>query len=338
MKKLIEIKYGSHLYGTNTENSDLDIKGIYLPEARDIVLGRIKETIQIKRPKAHGERNTKDDIDVEYVSLCRFLRLLAEGQTMALDMLFASFSTHMPPFETVTPEFAGVWNVIMANKKRLINKNVNAFVGYARQQAAKYGIKGSRMDALKRTMEALAPLPDYDRLKEHIPEINKLIAESKELVSLEKDPLITGVDCKGPNGEKVPHLQVCNRKVPLHATVKHAKQIFGRILDEYGARSRMANLEGGIDWKALSHAVRVNSEAIELLRTGHITMPRPDAELLKQIKKGELPYEQVATLIEQGLADLMKAKEESTLRDAPDQEWIDNFLAQVYTGIIRGEI
>lgn len=59
MNKILEMKFGSHLYGTNTENSDMDFKGIYLPTAREIVLGTYKKTICSSRPKGLCERNTK---------------------------------------------------------------------------------------------------------------------------------------------------------------------------------------------------------------------------------------------------------------------------------------
>lgn len=36
-----EIKFGSHLYGTDTPTSDLDLKGIYLPTGRNPVGARI---------------------------------------------------------------------------------------------------------------------------------------------------------------------------------------------------------------------------------------------------------------------------------------------------------
>ena len=129
----------------------------------------------------------------------------------------------------------------------------------------------------------------------------------------------------------MPHLQVCGRKIPYGSTVKFAKQVFGRILEGYGQRAVKAHLAGGIDWKALSHAVRVNEEALELLNTGYITFPRPEAALLKNIKMGSVPYEQVAEKIEQGLAELTEAHTTSNLRDVPDREWADEFVYEVYS-------
>jgi hypothetical protein len=340
MNKILEIKFGSHLYGTDTPNSDLDYKGIYLPTAREIVLGKYKKTIATCRPKATCERNTKDDVDVEVFSLDRFLELLTEGQTVALDMLFAPELVY-PMDEERCFGWPGVeiWKNIKNNKDKLLTRNVNAFVGYARQQAAKYGIKGSRMDALKRTMEMLnflEPYGSHKKLVDHHADLLLLVEESQELVSLEKIPLVEIVMLKGPQGQMdAPHLRVNGRAIPFHATVKYAKEIVGKMLDGYGARANKAHLAGGVDWKALSHAVRVNGEAMELLSTGNITFPRPDAALLKDIKTGQIPYEQVAEMIEQGVADLHEAREKSTLRDTPDKEWVDNFVYEVYSQIVR---
>jgi hypothetical protein len=42
----------------------------------------------------------------------------------------------------------------------------------------------------------------------------------------------------------------------------------------------------GYDFKSLSHACRLITEAEELLLTGSITLPRPDAAFLLQVKHG----------------------------------------------------
>ena len=42
---ILKIKFGSHLYGTNTPESDLGIKGVYLPSAHDILLGRVRKSV-----------------------------------------------------------------------------------------------------------------------------------------------------------------------------------------------------------------------------------------------------------------------------------------------------
>ena len=327
MNKILEIKFGSHLYGTQTPDSDLDFKGIYLPTAKEIVLGNYKKTIAKSRPKADCERNNKDDIDIEIFSLDRYLELLMEGQTVALDMLFG----YEPGPGT------DIMDTIYLNRNRLLTRNVNAFICYAKQQAAKYGIKGSRMDSLKRTKEYLDSCDDeHQKLNYYTPHLENLVESCSYIISLEKTPLIEIVMLKGPKGlMDAPHLKVNGRAIPFHATVKYARNLVDKMLESYGNRAHKANLNGGKDFKALSHSVRVNGEALELLSTGHITFPRPDKELLLKIKLGQLPYEQIAELIEQGLADVCAIHGSSTLRDNPDREWADELVYKVYSEIVK---
>jgi hypothetical protein len=42
---ILQMKHGSHLYGTNTPLSDLDIKGIFLPTIEQIFLNNIPKHI-----------------------------------------------------------------------------------------------------------------------------------------------------------------------------------------------------------------------------------------------------------------------------------------------------
>lgn len=332
LNKIVEIKFGSHLYGTDTPESDLDLKGIYIPTSREIILQSYNPTVSIHRTKGEGERNTKEDVDREFFSIDRYLSLFMEGQTVALDMLFATKDFYVSEND---PD--GLFKEIFRNRERLITKNVTAFVGYAKQQAAKYGIKGSRMDALKRTVEFLSPLPLNARLGDYSKEVFLLIEQCKEFISLEKTPLVEVLDLPASHtaGATIQYLHVCGRKIAFTSTIKLARDCFEKILAEYGARAKKANLDGGIDWKALSHAVRVNTEAKELLLTSFITFPRPDREFLLKIKKGELAYEFVAETIESGLAELYDAHKISTLPDGPDREWANDFIFDVYSKEVK---
>lgn len=336
MNKIVEMKFGSHLYGTDTPDSDLDLKAIYLPTARQIVLNEIPEVISHARSKKPGERNTKDDVDVEIFSLNRYLNELMDGQTWALDFLFAPASS----YTEYTDYGDRLMGAIFHNKEKLLSRNINAFVGYARKQAHKYGIKGTRMDALKRTMALLDSLPLHDRLGDHSDKVEALVKESEALISLEKTPLVEVVMIPGPNKvDLMPHLHVCGRKMPYQANIKLVKECYNRILVEYGDRSRKAHLAGGVDYKALSHAIRVHHEALELLNTGKITFPRPERELLLKVKTNAenktMEDEEIYSIIEEGMIELTAAHDRSSLRDAPDREWAKEFIFQVYSKIVR---
>ena len=80
MELIVELRYGSHLYGPDTPQSDVDLKGVYLPDAQDILLQRVKATIVETPRKTPGQKNKPGEVDRETYSLQRFLGLLAEGQ------------------------------------------------------------------------------------------------------------------------------------------------------------------------------------------------------------------------------------------------------------------
>lgn len=323
MRTIVRIKFGSHLYGTATPASDIDYKSVFVPAARDILLQRVRGTISNQRPKAEGEKNIAGEIDEEAYSLQRYLALAAEGQTVALDVLFAP---RWAMVDLPAPE----WQEIEHNRHRLITRKSAAFVGYCRQQANKYGIKGSRVAAAREALKLLAEELDRRGTTAKLGEAEGRIAamvaahEHMALLDIEGATDVTGAR------RTVRHWELCNRKMPLTQTIKSAHEVMRRIVDEYGHRARQAESNRGVDWKALSHAVRVARQAIELLRTGAVIFPRPEAEHLLAIKLGRLPYQAVAEEIDDLLPAVEREAEASTLPAAADLAWIDDFVAAIH--------
>ncbi len=310
---VVRIEFGSHLYGTNTSSSDHDYKSVFVPCASDILLQRVKGSLGHKVKRVEGDRNSAEDTDDEMYSLQRFLGLLSEGQTVTIDMLFTPKPLINSP----------LWEEIRANKDLLLTKRSAAFVGYCRTQANKYGIKGSRVAAAKDASEFFKL--HYDRLGN--------TAKLHEIADLL--PSITGEHTNVINMETTPgnseyFVECCNRKVSFGNTVKAACEIFSRIYDNYGKRAKLAQTNEGIDWKALSHAVRVANEAMELLATANVTFPLPNAEHILQIKRGLLPYDDVASEIERLLEEVEAASAVSSLRDEADQSFIESLVCREY--------
>ena len=315
---IVEMRFGSHLYGTATPLSDLDYKGVYVPHGRDILLQRVKGTISQSRPKAPGEKNSAGDVDRELYSLQRYLELLAEGQTVALDMLFA-------PDAVILCEPRPEWRQIQANSNRLVTRRAASFVRYCRQQANKYGIKGSRVAAAR---AALAMLVSAEA--DHGPTARLSAVEEEVTTFASTTEHASLLDVEMPGGRLVRHLEVCGRKMAFTSSIKSAREVAHRLVGEYGERALQAERNEGIDWKALSHAVRVGREALELLRTGRITFPLPYASEILAIKRGERPYEAVGEEIERLLEAVEDAAVRSALRDEPDRDLIDDLVARAY--------
>lgn len=132
-------------------------------------------------------------------------------------------------------------------------------------------------------------------------------------------------------------MEVVEKAIPLTAFSKSAKDLYQKKLDEYGKRSLEAETAQGVDWKAMSHAVRIAQEAIEFLDTGFITLPRPNAAFLLDIKNGKFESDFVSQMIDDLLIEVEQAVEKSNLPEEPDKEWIDSFVAMVHADIVKGE-
>jgi len=325
MKKaynICEILYGSHLYGTNTPSSDTDIKRVYVPSSRDIALQRVLNTIKDMRDKSIGEKNGSDDIDIETFSLQQYLNLLCEGQTMAVDMLFSG--SHPKCVRMTSP----IWQEIYDNRHRLLCKKSASFVGYVRDQANKYGVKGSRVAAVRDTRDTLIEAIDKFGIHAKVNEAKDVL-----LAVVERHPEHTKfIDKFHIRQNKTEILfECCNRKVSMTSNLKHAFEIYDKVFQEYGDRALRAESNDGIDWKAMSHAVRVSSEATELFLTGSVTFPRPDFKHLLDVKLGRLEFKEVGAEIDAMFDNIESIAASSSLRDEPDREWVDDFVEKVYS-------
>lgn len=339
VEPIVIMGFGSTIYGTALPTSDTDLKGIFLPYGKDIVLGKAPSTITIRtNDSGSGVRNSAEDIDLEIFSLYRYLELLAQGQTVALDMLFC-------PQDFIFKETPG-WLTIKSFKDKLVNKKCGAAIGYATAQANKYSLRGHRMLALEEVLDMLEPYyKDHPRwtLEEALDKIgfveaysasdrsvvkcyhlyDKLSERCKEYVCFPREiaPHI-------PQGY-IEYLEVCGKKAGLTASVKFAYEVFRNELSGYGDRAKAAK-EGGADWKAMYHAVRIAEQTQELMLTGHITFPRPEAPYLLKIRRGEVRVDEVSRIIEQGIEKIKEAQAKSTLREEADRKWIEQYIYDVY--------
>lgn len=317
MHTIVTMKFGSHLYGTSTPASDTDYKGVYIPEAWDILLGSYQDVIQSNSKLDTSVKNGAGDIDREVFSLRKFLALVSEGQTVTIDMLFA-------PESALVGSTSYKWHDIQANRDKLLSSQYNSFVGYCRQQANKYGIKGSRVAAAKAAVDLLSGYA-LNASSIRLGDISRTVEGA--LSGMEH---IEFIDKPTPGGGTIRHLSVCNRMAPYTASVKNAYDTFKRIYDEYGERAKQAERNENVDWKAMSHAVRIGEQAVELLTTGFVTFPRPNAAHLVAIKTGQMKYASVADRVEELLEEVEKAAANSVLPAKPDHEWIDNFIVETH--------
>ena len=309
MNTIVKIKFGSHLYGTNTPQSDTDYKGIYLPSLRDVYVGKFKEHISYNTKTGSDQKNSKEDIDYEVYSLHYFLDLACAGETVAIDMIHA-------PKEMILIS-SPIWEAIQANRHKTYSKNIKAFVGYARTQAAKYGIKGSRLNQAGKVIEFLSS----QNLHLKINDIWEILPEGEHISKTVDD---TGVNI----------YQVCGKKFQGTATIKFCLPSLNKYYSEYGARAKLAANNEGIDWKAVSHALRAAFQVKEMLTTHDLKFPLKEREYLLQVKQGRLDFKkEVGPRLDKEIEELEILAAKSDLPEKVDRLFWDDFLCDTYLRI-----
>lgn len=300
---IVKMIFGSHLYGTSTKNSDTDLKEVYLPTWEQITLGKI-ETRSVTSTGKNTSKNTSNDVDIEKMSLHKFIKLALEGQTMAFDMM------HAPDNMLIVS--SPIWEEIVKNKQKFYSKNINAFVGYVITQAAKYGIKGSRLDSAKCVLDWLEQQPKTEKIKNCDLKTFPLTEHSKLIINNPPE-----------------YFSVCGKKILLTFSVQYAYGIVSSFYDKYGERAKRASVNDGIDWKAISHAFRIANQVRELFTTGTMTMPRPEAKFLIEVKLGQHSYNDIIGKLENLVCEIKELRNKSDFPDYPDQEFWNNFITRI---------
>ena len=208
---IVKIRFGSNLYGTNTPDSDEDFLGVYLPTKEQILLQRVDKSVTFNDKKSDGERNTSGDVDCKYYSLHHFIKLACEGQTEAIDML------HAPDNMIIEKNY--IWDLIVYHRDKFYTRNLKAFVGYAQKQAAKYGIRGSRLNTCKEVMDLLKLYEtNYRNEPRKVREIWELLPDLEHTQML------------GENKNGIREYKICGKIIQETVTCTYA---YG-ILEKYG--------------------------------------------------------------------------------------------------------
>lgn len=303
---------GSRLFGTQRAGSDHDLKGVYLPPLVEALSGRIREALNFK----HG------DTEVTLWSFQQWLNLLALGDTNAIDLYFAP--THPQGVWLDSPQLRRFFAACPA--QAIVPRNLKGMRGFARSQAIKYGAKGDHYRIAKTVLEAasryasateeakvgafwaeLSPTPEFEDLLHRFPDRLGL--------------------SRAPDGYEV--VMVLDKLFHLEAPLSLMQGSLKGVVASYGQRAILSGMRGA-DWKAMSHSLRVLDEVIELHTTGGVVFPLARAELLRQVKEGELEQATVLQMLEERENEASQAEQKSVLPAKGDPQLLEQALLDAY--------
>jgi len=291
-------KFGSHLYGTSTENSDLDLKGLFWPSIDNLILEEKMNSLSFSSGDKDG-KNTKDDFDLQLWSVQYWLDLLKKGDTNAIDLLFSMY-TDQNLRQTNTEQVKDLLGEFYDNPIDLIDlKNNTAYISYAYMQAKKYGLKGSRVDILKKILDFFS-----SRFNSETRE-NRIVMYFDDLLSKHYDDKMC-FEKPTKDGERC--IWILGKGFTGSTKLQEAYNRLDLAYRSFGHRAILAANNENVDFKAVSHAIRCCVEMNELIDTGFLKFPLSNTEEIMDVKLGKKDW---LTYIEpriSGMLDEIKGK------------------------------
>ena len=318
--QIVKVLYGSRLFGCAIPSSDCDYKLIHLESLRDLLF---KDTHAVNSKSGEGA----DKVEVEDFSLRFYLSMLAKGQVIATDMFFA-------PESHLTFGNREIWEGVKKLKPYIITQQVGPFMGYSRSQAWKYSNKGAKLltvQAALRILNEVQPKPYAKPLSEdlQLQGFDRICSELRgmEGISFTDENLKR----KGVQGV-IRHIVICGKSFGETTSFDLWLGPLTELEKSYGERARLSTT--GLDVKAQYHCVRICREAIELLTTGELVFPRPEADLLLKIRSGQMPEDQIRATVDENMLLLETAYKTSSLPQKPDWIKINDFIYDVQSSFL----
>jgi len=334
-KMIFKFIGGSNLYGTNTKDSDIDERGVFIPSEKYFFgfLNRI-EQLQDKQK------------DIEYHDIRKFLKLALDNNPNIVEYLF------IPKNKWIIS--TDEWIKIIENKDYFLSKKCKyTFSGYAHSQFLKvkrhrswllnppkkkpkrkdFGLLENRSTIPKDQIGAFNVL-----LSMYLEEIRSFHSLKDQILEMEETHNFKAMtqQMKKINLESVKNIiPISNNFLEILEKEKaylNAKKYW----DSYQNWKSNRNLKRskseekfGFDTKHMSHLFRLMSEGEELLTTEFITFPRPDAEFLLDIRNGKYSYEELTDMIGDYDNKFDKLYETSNLPNKPNRKIIDKLCINI---------
>lgn len=287
---------GSISYGTDNEKSDTDIRGFAVESVDDLLTGKAFEQVE--------DRTT----DTVIYGLRKFFHLCTGGNPNVIELL-GTKPEHILYMNEVGKK-------VRDNAEIFLSKRAfKSFAGYATAQ-------------LRRLQNALAhdSYPEREKNQHILKSIESMMMTNREdyeaiSFKLTDDEILISVDAK---------------EVPLRKFLAMNSSLTTMLnnYDKLNHRNRKKDDEH-LNKHAM-HLVRLYLTGIDILEgRGVITYREKDLPLLRKIRAGEVPFEDIFKMADEFEAQMLSAYKNSKLPDNPDVAKIDKLLLEIYHELRR---
>lgn len=308
---------GSHAYGTQTDTSDLDIRGCAADSRQEILCGESFEQV------------TDEATDTTVYSFTKLMKLLTDCNPNTVEILGLKKEHYLYLSET--------GRELLENRKMFLSKMaLNSFSGYASAQFRRLDNKSARL--AKQEIQETHILNSINNASKSFREM--YFSYPEDSIKLYIDNAVSGAS------EKEIFMDVTLKHYPL----RDYKDMWGRmseIVKDYGKigkRNQNAVSHNKLG-KHMMHLIRLYLMCIDILEKEEIvTYRESEHNLLMSIRNGDFldenrqPTDEFFGLVEDYKKRLEYAAENTALPEKPDYKAIREFIMYVNEKVINENI
>lgn len=308
---------GSYAYGTNTESSDIDCRGVALNSKKEILLGNGFEQVENK------------ETDTVIYSFTKIVNLLSNCNPNVIEILGLKPEHYL----YISP----IGKELLENKKLFLSKKaVNSFGGYANSQLRRLDNKAVRL------------VGQEQRERHILNSINNASVNFKErYFQYPNDAIKLYIDKSDSEDlDSEIYMDVKHTKYPLR-DYKAMWSEMNNVVKDYskiGKRNKHA-IEHGKLGKHMMHLIRLYMMCLDILENKEIvTYREKEHDLLMSIRNGDYldnnrqPIPEFFEMVDDFEKKMEYAKENTDLPDKPNYKAIQEFVMSVNERIVKGEI
>ena len=307
---ILKVRIGSHLFGTNTPDSDLDLYGIFMP-SEEIIFG-LQTCNNVKLDivnKDQNGRNTKDAIDYQLCEYRKFIELALANNPNILHILFVNENNiiNINEYGKHLLEMAHLFPYKGAHHR---------FIKYADSQMHKMRIKPERYNELQIGLSILNKftnnevMADVINSKYNYCRINNRLNQCSINIFKEQ------------NNNK--HIFCGDLQIERGTSITKAKKMIQQRLNKFTHRSSLYE-KYGFDVKYGSNLIHLLMESIELMNEGKIKYPLTYRQDIIDVKNGKYTLNEIIEWAEQLKEKSRIAYEKSSLPENPASKIIEQF-------------
>ena len=311
---------GSHFFDLNTERSDLDFRGIYMPSAKELYEGEGRRRLVDwkTQPNKKGVKNTKNDIDCTFYSITKFLDLLSSGDFNMMEILFT-------PKNKIIID-SNYMKYLRSIRSGLLVNDISAFLGFIKKEYKRYGVNIYHYQSQVNFIKFLQQFQPHTKLKYIWEDIKEYAKE---------DQHINFTESQTSYGRYTPSVKISERMYQNTVRVDYVIKALTDIIKRYGHR-QINMKKSGVEYKGLYHALRLIYEANDLYDFNELKIPfsKQRMEILKRIKTGNIDKNELFKLIDCEIEKL-KLREQNTIFNKKQVKRLIDRIQFQLTGMVK---